>query len=197
MTQILSYLVVALLAGTSLALLLSQNWRWSIVALALQYVGVFWLVGLSWPLGLAVVKLVTGWMAGAVLGASQPAAELEDATFRGTPGLVFRLLVAVMALLLVLVIAPSLTGWIAANPPVLEGGLILIALGLLQLGMTTRPLRVLLGLLTTLSGFEILYAVVEQSVMVAGLTSIVTIGLAMIGAYLLAAPSIETGEEEQ
>ncbi len=191
MPPVLSYLAVVLLTATSLALLLSQNWRWSILALALQYIGVFWLVGLSWPLGLAIVKLVSGWMAGALLGSSQPAAGLEDENFSGTPGLVFRLMVAVMVALLVFVVAPSLTGWMATTTPVLLGGLILIGFGLLQLGMTTRPLRVVLGLLTALSGFEILYAVVEQSVMVAGLTSIITLGLALIGAYLLAAPSLE------
>ncbi len=49
----------------------------------------------------------------------------------------------------------------------------------------------IIGLLTALSGFEILYAAVETSVMVAGLQAIVTLGLALIGAYLLAVRGME------
>lgn len=187
----LAIIAVILLAGTSLALLLSQNWRWSIIALALQYLGVFWLVSLSWPLGLAVVKLVSGWMAGAIIGASQPALDMVDENFSSRAGLIFRLTAALVVLVLIFTAAPSLSGWITASYPVLAGGLILIGLGLLQLGMTTRPLRVVLGLLTVLSGFEILYAAVEQSVMVAGLTSLVSLGLALLGAYLIASPEME------
>ncbi len=48
--------------------------------------------------------------------------------------------------------------------PVSIGGILLIVMGLLQLGITTQGLRVILGLLTTLSGFEILYAAMEGSV---------------------------------
>jgi hypothetical protein len=189
--NILEYAAVALLMGTSLALLLSQSWRWSIVTLALQYLAVFWLVSISWPFGLAVVKLVTGWMAGALIGASQPNDELVDENFAGTPGLVFRLIVALMVWALIYTLLPTLAGWIPASQPVLFGGFCLIGSGLQQLGMTTRPLRVVLGLLTALSGFEILYAVIEQSVLVAGLTSVITLGLAMVAAYLMASPSME------
>lgn len=190
-STILSYAAVVLLSATSLALLLSQNWRWSIIALGLQYLGVFWLVSQSWPLGLAVVKLVTGWMASALLAASQPASELVDENFRGRSGLIFRLLVALMVFGLVFSAGSALEQWIPASVPVLLGGIVLAGQGLLQLGMSNRPLRVILGLLTVLSGFEVLYAVVEQSVMVAGLISIITLGLAMIGAYLMAASSLE------
>lgn len=190
----LSFLAVILVAATSLALLLSNNWRWSIIALALQYLGVFWLVSLSWPLGLAVVKLVTGWMAGALIGASQPGEELADTRFTGSSGLIFRLVAALILWLLALTAAPTLAGWFPASQEVLLGSLVLIASGLLQLGMTTRPIRVILGLLTVLSGFEVIYAVVEQSILVAGLTSIITLGLALIGAYLAATPTMEESE---
>lgn len=194
LTNIVSYAAFALLLATSLALLLSQNWRWSIIALAVQYIGVFWLVMLSWPVGLSVVKLVTGWMAGALIGSSQPAEELKDATFSNIQGTVFRLGVSLVGLILVFTSAPKLADWIPGAQPVLLGGLVLIVNGLLQLGMTTRPLRVILGLLTVLSGFEILYAVVEKSVLVAGLSSIITLGLALLGAYLMAAPEMEAEE---
>ena len=192
--DVVSYAAFAVLLASSLALLLSQNWRWSIIALAVQYLAVFWLVLLSWPTGLAVVKLVTGWMAGALIGASQPAEELQDTTFNNLQGTIFRLAASLIGLILVFAAAPLIVDWIPAVQPILLGGLVLVANGLLQLGMTTRPLRVILGLLTILSGFEILYAAVEQSVLVAGLSSVITLGLALVGAYLMAAPEMDAEE---
>ena len=59
---------VVLVVITSVILLISQDWRMSISALAVQYVGVFVLVALDWPLEMAVSKLIAGWIAGAVLG---------------------------------------------------------------------------------------------------------------------------------
>ena len=192
--DVVSYAAFVVLLASSLALLLSQNWRWSIIALAVQYLAVFWLVLLSWPTGLAVVKLVTGWMAGALIGASQPAEELQDTTFNNLQGTIFRLAASLIGLILVFAAAPLIVDWIPAVQPILLGGLVLVANGLLQLGMTTRPLRVILGLLTILSGFEILYAAVEQSVLVAGLSSVITLGLALVGAYLMAAPEMDAEE---
>ena len=78
MLEQLSILPVILIALCSVVLLVSQNWRYSILALAIQYVGLFWLVGTIWPFGLAAVKLVAGWMAGAVLSASQPEEGLQE-----------------------------------------------------------------------------------------------------------------------
>jgi hypothetical protein len=59
------------------------------------------------------------------------------------------------------------------------------------LSLTSDPLRVIIGLLTSLSGFEIIYAAVETSTLVTGLLAGVNLGLALVGAYLLIAPTME------
>ncbi len=181
----LSVLAVVVLVMTTLLLLLSQNWRWSIIALAVQYLAVFVLVLQVWPLGLAAVKLIAGWMAGAMLGASQPISELVDEPQSSGPAFVFRFLVAVLVWILVFTVTPVIVSLVPLPSTLVMGALLLVGMGLVQLGMTTRPLRVLLGLLTTLSGFELVYAAVENSVLVAGLLAVVTLGLALVGAYLL------------
>jgi hypothetical protein len=171
---------------STLYLLLSQNWRMSIFALAVQYLAVFLLISQVWPFGLAAVKLVAGWMAGAVLGASQPTPELVEDSLARSSTFIFRFLIAVLVWILVFTLSPLLVELIPGLPSSLVvGSLLLIGLGLIHLGVTTRPLRVLLGLLTTLSGFELIYAAVESSVLVAGLLAVVTLGIAMVGAYLL------------
>jgi uncharacterized membrane protein len=74
-----------------------------------------------------------------------------------------------------------------AGFPVTSGSLLLIGMGLLHLGITSYVLRVVIGLMTVLSGFEILYSAVEGSILVAALLAVINLGLALVGAYLLIA----------
>jgi hypothetical protein len=184
-TDLLSSAGVAFLVASTLTLLISRNWRVSILALAVQYLAVFILATMVWPFGLAAVKLVAGWMAGAVLGSSQPAPELVEEPQASRSNDLFRLFVSLLVWILVFTLAPAIISWLPLPGSLVSGSILLIGMGLIQLGMTTRPLRVLLGLLTTLSGFELLYAAVESSVLVAGLLAVVTLGLGLVGAYLL------------
>jgi len=107
-------------------------------------------------------------------------------------GKLLRLLAALLVILAALSVAPGAAAWIPVIGVVrASGGLIVISLGLLHLGMTGQPFRVILGLLTVLSGFEVFYAAVETSILVAGLFSGVTLGLALTGAYLLMISPLE------
>ncbi len=192
---------------TALALLTFQDWRVSLGILSLQYIGVFILVAIQWPLMMSLTKLVAGWIAVAVLGMAMSsvvsASQISEQNaapknlFLRITGLsfsawVFRLVTALMIVLVVLTMAPATAAWIPGiRFEQVLGALILLGLGLLHLGLTANPLRVVIALLTTLSGFEIIYATVEKSTLVAGLLAGVNLGLALIGAYLLSAPSIE------
>jgi len=46
-------------------------------------------------------------------------------------------------------------------------------------------------LLTILSGFEIIYSVVEISALIVGLLNLVTMSLAVLGAYFLLLPEMD------
>ncbi len=190
--------VVFLVSLTGIILLVSPDWRVSIAALVVQYFGVFVLVAMSWPLEMAIVKLVTGWMVCAVLALAKTGAPGRYIEEQGTIMIVlFRLLAAGLVGLVVASTAPRILVWIPEiTIEQLLGGWVLIGLGLLHLGLTSSTLRVILGLLTVLAGFEILYAAVETSVLVAGLLAAVSLGLALVGAYLLVVPSLVAAEEE-
>jgi hypothetical protein len=191
---ILSWAAVALLLATSLGLLLSRDWRWSLGLLAAQYLGMFWLVGLHWPFGLASVKLVTGWMASATLGVTRLGLwEREEKDETAWPqGRLFRVFAAALVVVLVIAATPQVETMIPGiSRPVIAGGLLLAGMGLLHLGITAEILRVILGLLTVLAGFEILYATVETSILLAGLLAIVNLGLALAGSYLMTAAQPE------
>jgi hypothetical protein len=178
-------LPVILLGITSLLLLFYPNWRWTLAAIGVQYLAVAWLVGLSWPIALAAVKLVVGWMAGALLATSSAAAQPKIEPLSGR---LFRLAVAGLILIIILTLPPATRQWLQVDPSILLGTLILIGMGLVQTSMSNDSLRMTIGLLTFLAGFEILYAALESSVLVAGLLAVINLGLALAGSYLLNAP---------
>jgi hypothetical protein len=185
---------VILVSLTSIYVLVSQDWRYCIAALAIQYVGVFLLVYASWPVEMAIVKIVAGWMACAILGI----AVYSGPGIWKTPenslkfGPVFRIMAAAIIALAVTSLVFSSESWFSmVSMPIRWGSFILICIGLLQLSLSSHPLRVIMGLLTALTGFEILYAVIETSILVTGLLAGVNLGLALVGAYLLIAPTME------
>jgi hypothetical protein len=186
---------VILVSLTSTYILIGKDWRFCIGAMAVQYIGVFLLVNASWPVEMAVAKMVAGWMAGAILGIAMTS--VPD-TWRESEksikfGPVFRILAAlILALTITSLVLHSETWLSMISIPIRWGSFILISLGLLQISLTSHPLRVIIGLLTSISGFEIIYAAIETSALVTGLLAGVNLGLALVGAYLLIAPTMES-----
>jgi hypothetical protein len=197
MAVIFAWIAVGAIVITSVGLLLTRDWRWAISLLAVQYLGMFVLVLQHWPLGMASVKVVAGWMSAAILGMTRSGLLIlepaeEDTWPRGRP---FRLFAAgIVALIVVVVTAGVDTIMADAGSAVTMGSLFLIGIGLLQLGITAQVLRVTIGLMTILCGFEILYSAVEGSVLVAALLAVINLGLALVGSYLLIASNSEESE---
>lgn len=185
-----AWITLIVLLVTSTGLLLVRDWRWSMVLLAVQYLGMFILTLQHWPVGMASVKLVAGWMSAAILGMTRSGFPSQTLDEQGIwpRGRLFRLFAAGIVLLIVSATTPSVDT-IMADPgyAVTGGSLILVGMGLLHLGITSNILRVVIGLMTVLSGFEILYSAVEGSILVAALLATINLGLALVGAYLLIA----------
>lgn len=197
MAATFAWIAVLAIVATSTSLLLARDWRKSIILLAVQYLGMFVLVLQHWPLGMASVKVVAGWMSAAILGmtrSSLPDAESagEETLPRGRP---FRLFAAGIVALIVVVTTPGVDAIMAdAGFAVTAASLFLIGMGLLQLGITAHILRLTIGLMMVLSGFEILYSAVEGSVLVAALLAVINLGLALVGSYLLIAANAQEAE---
>jgi hypothetical protein len=183
---VLNWFMLLLVTITASGLLFSRDWRWSLGLLALQYVGVFWMVQTNWPVSMAAAKLVTGWMACAVLGIALLSARIEgDKDNIWTQGGLFHTFAAAMVLVATFALSLHAVGWLALSLPVAWGSLLLIGLGLLHLGITSNSLQVIIGLLTVFAGFESLYSAVETSALVTTLLAVVNLGLALAGAYFL------------
>jgi hypothetical protein len=195
MAVIFAWIAVGTIIITSVGLLLTRDWRWSISLLAVQYLAMFILVLQHWPLGMASVKVVAGWMSAAILGMTRSGlSTTEELADEGTwpRGRPFRLFAAGIVALIVVVATPGVDTIMAdAGFAVTSGSLFLIGMGLFHLGMTAHVLRVTIGLMTILSGFEILYSAVEGSVLVAALLAAINLGLALVGSYLLIASNAQ------
>jgi hypothetical protein len=199
MAVTLAWIAVVVILVTSVGLLLVRDWRLSITFLAIQYLGIFIMILQHWPLGMASVKVVAGWMAAAILGMTRSGLSSQgfDEESIWPRGRLFRLFAAGIVGLIVSAATPNVSTLMAdAGFAVTGGSLLLIGMGLLHLGITVSILRVTIGLMTVLSGFEIIYSAVEGSVLVAALLAIINLGLALAGSYLLIASSSSESEIE-
>lgn len=201
LADIVSWVAVGLIFLTSTSILISRDWRLSLGSLAIQYLAAFWLVTRHLPFAMGSVKLIAGWMVVATLGMTRLG--LTNVEGQGGEtffprGRAFR--VALMGV--VAIVSAGATPRIeAAIPglglPVIAGSLLLIGGGVAHLGITNDFLRVTLGLLTMLAGFEILYAAVESAILVTGLLAVINLGLGVLGSYLLVAGSVPLVTEEE
>ena len=196
--DIVSWIAVGLTLITTTVMLINRDWRISLGALALQYIAAFWLVTRHLPFVMGSAKLITGWMVVTALGMTRLGlSTLDDDKEESSllHGSWFRL---ILMCIVALVTIGATTRIEAAIPglglQVIAGSLLLIGAGVVHMGVSSDLLRVILGLITMLTGFEILYAAVESSILVAGFLSVISLGLGLVGSYLLLAGStpIET-----
>jgi len=198
MSPITSWIVILIIIATSVGILMTRDWRQMIILLASQYIGVFILTLQHWPLGMATVKVIAGWMGAAILGMTRSNLEEDDVTNILPQGKFFRLIAAGVVGLIATTVAPHVDTMMAdAGVTVAAGGLLLIGMGLLHLGVTDQPLHVSIGLMTVLAGFEIIYSAVENSILVAALLAIINLGLALTGAYLMIASNTKEENETE
>lgn len=199
--DIISWAAVALILATATTILISQDWRISLAALALQYLAAFWLVTRHLPLAMGSVKLIAGWMVVATLGMTRLSLSTLDNQMEDTFWLRGRWFRIILMGIIGLIAAGSSLQIEAVIPglglPVIAGSMILIGAGVVHLGVTSDLLRVILGLLTLLAGFEILYAALESAILVTGLLAVVNLGLGILGSYLLIAGSFPLESEEE
>jgi hypothetical protein len=200
-TDIISWIAVCLMLATSTVILINRDWRLSLGALAVQYIAAFWLITRHLPFVMGSAKLITGWMVVAALGMTRlglPSAEDEKEESFLSNGQWFRVILLCIIALFTLGATPRIEsaipglGW-----QVIAGSLILIGAGVVHLGLTSEPLNVIIGLLTMLTGFEILYAAIESSILVAGLLAVISLGLGIVGSYLLSAGSFPIEMEDK
>lgn len=179
-------------------LVLLDGRRLLVAVLAAQYALVAVLVAQSLPVGVAGAKLAAGLLTTMILAltvSARPGASEEAVGPRLPTGRGFR----IAGVLLVMAIGVGLGYRPWSLTPGLEqagrlGSAFLVTLGLFHLGTTEEPLRVGVGLLTLLAGFEIPYGLLEPSLAVTAMLAAVHLGTAIVVSYLLLAVAEKPGE---
>jgi len=180
---------VAGVALTGALLVVLNNHRGLVVALAAQYVLAGWLAANFLGPGVAGVQVLGGLLVSVIVWLTW---EKLDRTRRQSPmgaDLMSRTSFRWIVVLLVLFAAWGLgrRAWLGLPGLTSDGTLgatFLMLLGLLQASLYRVPMRVVVGLVTLLSGFGIAYGAVESSLSVIALMIVVHLGLALAGSYL-------------
>lgn len=178
----------ALVGLTSYLLVGLRQRRLLLIALAVQYGCLIWLVQGPYGQTLGAVKALTGAAAALILWRTLliAAPNSDDSDDKLVDRTSFRFVAGLLALLAGIGInRGELISLPTIDPAVTLAAAWMMASGLLQAGLFERPLRMGIGLLTFLSGFELLYSVLEPSLAVAALLAGVHLGLALITSYLM------------
>ena len=200
---------VAGLIITAAVIFLTSDWRLSLASLLVQYV----LVGLTLTrfiqAELAIVKILVGVLAAAILflsaryihddkGAQENGAQdtqflgLQVGWQAGPLGLPLRLLTLIMVFVGAIYffdayrsLLPVLSGETAGFPvDIAFVSMWLAATGVIGLSLSGDPVRVAPAVLTILTAFELVYALLEPSLAVVGFLAALTLMAALALAYL-------------
>ena len=187
--------VAAVLVTASL-LVIAEDRRLLVFALATQYLFVGLLYTHLLALPIAGIKIMAGLIVWIIVFLSAQQGGWQPVlTGSGTPGLWglgagarFRVFAVILVVLIGWKLATSgVMPFPVASEYVTFGALQLACQGLLMLGLTGRPLKTGLGILTFLSGFGLLYSGVEPALMVVGVLAAVDVAVALAISYLISA----------
>ncbi|OGO20274.1 MAG: hypothetical protein A2Z14_16190 [Chloroflexi bacterium RBG_16_48_8] len=183
-TEYLAPIATILSGITAGIIIVSDDLRLRLGMLVLQYVCVTGLISLTIPLNISIIKLAAGWVACLVIGITIAQKDRYRALTRvgALPtGWVFRMIAVLMISTSAIGIGQfSLIDLLGIRKVSVASTLLLIGLGILQIGLTEDPIGVGMGLLIVISGFEILYSALEPSLAVMALMASIHIGIALV-----------------
>lgn len=185
--RIIAAVILLLCAAVNLV---RRHWVLNVAVLALQYVCVFLIIlEVRTPL-LAGIKLIVGLMVSLMIYLILRSSGLIDSLFsrqRLTSGEVFRGTIALLLVLISHLAAPKvkLSIFPQSSELLLTASMGLMLFGLFQMGTITEPLYLVIGMLTFLSGFELLYASLEFSRVLEALFTAINLLLALVGSFFI------------
>jgi len=194
------------LAATAGFLIIVADWRGSVLALTAQYLLAGLLLTRVIRPEIALIKTLIGAMICLVLYVTARrvgweylplAAEERPSRFllALTSGAPFRIMAALMALSLAYTAALRAP---LSNVPVevTFGVFTLGMMGMFNIALADEPLKGGMGLLTVITGFELYYSSIEQSLTVVGLLGVVNFMIALAMSYLTTAQATPLPDEE-
>ena len=190
MSDILQSLPIFLALVAALLNLVRRQWSLNLIALFVQFICLFPVLLKVLPLQLALIHPFTGLMVTLILYLTLVGVGgIKSIDLRRplTSGEIFRGLAGFFLIATLRAFLPHFQEAVfpmaSSNHLFLSLGLILI--GLLQLGTIREPFYLAIGVLTFLSGFELLYSELEFSYLLEALLVAVNLLLAIVGAFFI------------
>ena len=180
--------VVLVLSGASVLLIEMDNHdqRFCLIAYVLQYVGVVLLFVRIFSIQIILSVFLLGLMGAAILGTDQ--VNLRDRiAIRPifTSARIFRFLMSVIIAILIFSIEPKIAVWIPIPDSILFCSLFLIVMGLFTFSLSPLLLNRFLGILNLFLGFQIVYMLLEESILVFGFLTAINLLISLLGSYLM------------
>ena len=173
MISSISIFALVLIIIASLIVIILDNFRYRLIAMASIYLAEFILVALVWPVGLASIKFVIGIICVIILYSADHASDSQDSARINTSYRMLKAVITILIWLMVFYFSNQLLVWVPTSQNLIKGSLTLIGMGIIQVGITSDTKSVILGLLMFFAGFEVLYSAIETSVLLAGLLALV------------------------
>lgn len=161
-----------------------EDWRYRLALVAIIELIGFILIVQIWPIALASVKLISGWMGIALLATTFSFSAPGMAPSSPVASRVFRLMLITFGWLLVLVSAERFNQWLPIAYTNLFIGLVFFISGMIYLSLRMNPIDTVLGLLIFFVGFDVIYSSLEGSALITGIFGIIIISICLTGSYL-------------
>ena len=137
-----------------------------------------------WPIALASVKLISGWMGVALMSATM-ASSIDSRNYElQTSAKVFKLMLAAFSWIVIAASVEGLNSWLPITYTNLFIGLVFFFCGIFYFSQEQDINGIAIGLLIFLSGFDVIYSSLEGSALVTGIYGLIIILISIISSYL-------------
>lgn len=188
MPEYIQWISTILLVITSFGILVDLEWKNNSALMALQYFATFFLLMVFWPINMSGSFLIAGWVSVLIIVMTNQNIKRTDGANINTFSLekLFRLFTGGLVLLIIITSYSNISNWFpSATPPLLISSLNLIFIGFLMIGMSQKIDRVIFGLLTIMTGFEIAFTQVDNSVLMLALLCLILMSISLVGSFLM------------
>jgi len=166
------------------AILIFTNWRLKMAGLAVIQLIAFILILQIWPIALASVKLISGWMGIALMSATLASTREQRILKMKTSSKIFKLMLAAFSWIVIAASVERLNSWLPIPYTNLFIGLVFFICGIFYFSQEIEINGIAIGLLIFLSGFDVIYSSLEGSALVTGIYGLIIILVSIISSYL-------------
>lgn len=184
--MVLNNILILVTYASLILMIVGNDRRIKLASLSIVYLLAFIIIIQVWPVALASVKLISGWMGVILIGASQISHFENKADPSPASKAIFQLLITALVWIVITAEAAAFNEWIPIPYANLYLGLVIIAGGLINASVNQLLFDVIIGVLTLLAGFDIIYSSLEGSALVTGIFALMIILISLLSNYFSA-----------